>query len=210
MAHAACQNCRVADHDAVAPSSESPQPNGAPPPSCEAATSPAPVTIEDRNRYGLLLDKAAERGLLTAADYEARLRDLGEATSTEEMLAIVTDLPAFARPMASSAGRRGSRPPTPPGAHPLAGSPAPATGVTRSQRRRPWVMLVVLVVVVVLTLVVLGLSVGHLHRSPPTGDPRSSARVSAQRPSPLRNCSSSAAISSPLGSSTSSTGASGS
>ena len=32
-----------------------------------------------------LLDRAAERGLLSPYDYEARLRDLAEATSIEEM-----------------------------------------------------------------------------------------------------------------------------
>jgi hypothetical protein len=130
-----------------------------------------------RNRYGLLLDKALERGLLTASDYEVRLRDLAEATSTEEMLAIVTDLPAFARATASSARRRGSRPPSEPAVHPLAASPAPTLGPARSHPRPgSWLILVVLVLVVVVTLVVLGLSVTHLHRSP-TGDPRPLARV---------------------------------
>ncbi len=177
MAHPACDNCRVADHDAGTPLSETPPPNGASPPSRETGTSPPPVTDEDRNRYGLLLDKALERGLLTASDYEVRLGDLAEATSTEEMLAIVTDLPAFARPTASSARRRGSRSPTEPVAHRLAAGPAPTLGPTRSHPRPGlWLALVVFVLVVVVTLVVLGLSATHLHRSP-TGDPRRLARA---------------------------------
>lgn len=135
------------------------------------------ITDQDRNRFGLLLDKAFERGLLTAADYEVRLRDLAEATSTGEMLAIVTDLPAFARATASTPGRRGSRSLTELGGGSLAASPAPTLGAARSDGRPgPWLMLAVLVLVVVVTLVVLGLSIAHLHRSP-TGDPRPPARV---------------------------------
>jgi hypothetical protein len=167
----------VADHDAGTPLSETPPPNGALPPSRETATPLPPVTDQDRNRYGLLLDKALERGLLTAADFEIRQRDLAEATSTEEMVAIVTDLPAFARATASSARRRGRRSPTEPGGNPAAASPALTLGPARSHPRTvPWLILVALVLVVVATLVVLGLSVSHLHRSP-TGDPRPLARV---------------------------------
>jgi hypothetical protein len=118
----------VADHDAGTPLSETPPSNGTLPTSRGTATPAPPVTDQDRNRYGLLLDKALERGLLTTSDYEVRLRDLAEATSTEEMLAIVTDLPAFARATASSAWRRGSRSPTEPGGQPLAASPPPTLG----------------------------------------------------------------------------------
>jgi hypothetical protein len=177
VAHPACDNYRVADHDAGTPLSETPSSDGAWSTSRETATPAPPATDQDRNRYGLLLDKALERGLLTASDYQVRLRDLAEATSTDEMLAIVTDLPAFARATASSASRRGSRSPTEPGGHRLAVSPARTLGPARSQPRPgPWLILVVLVLVVVVALVVLGLSISHLHRSP-IGEPRPLARV---------------------------------
>jgi hypothetical protein len=177
--HPACENRRVADHDAGAPLSEMPSSNGAPSPFRDTAAPPLAVSDQDRHRYGLLLDKALERGLLTNADYEVRLRDLAEATSTEQMLAIVTDLPAFARATAtaSSARRRRSRSPVAPEGSPLADSPVPNVGaVSDHSRSGPWLILIVLVVVVVVTLVVLALSVTHLHRSP-TGDPGPLARV---------------------------------
>ena len=177
MRHPAWENCRVADHDAGAPLSEMPPPNDAPPPHQDMVTPLAAVTDQDRNRYGLLLDKALERGLLTNGDYEVRLRDLAEATSPEEMLAIVTDLPAFTRASASSASRRRSRSVPEPDGLPLPNSPAPTVGAVSSHSRTgPWLILVVLVLVVVVTLVVLGLSVTHLHRSP-TGDPGPLARA---------------------------------
>jgi len=71
------------------------------------------ITDEVRIRYGLLLDRAAERGLLEPADYEVRLRALAGATTTEQMVDIVAELPAF----------------TPP---PSRGSPAGALGAGRS------------------------------------------------------------------------------
>ena len=56
------------------------------------------VTDDDRNRYGLLLDRAAERGLLSAHDYQSRLGELAAATSIDQMTMIVSDLPAFTVP----------------------------------------------------------------------------------------------------------------
>jgi hypothetical protein len=53
------------------------------------------VTDEDRNRYGVLLDHAAERGLLSPGDYQARLADVASATSLDELKRIVTELPVF-------------------------------------------------------------------------------------------------------------------
>ena len=70
-----------------------------PPPAPEASTQTDPVEVitdEERTRYGLLLDSAAERGLLDPADYEIRLRELAEATTTAQMTDIVAELPAFA------------------------------------------------------------------------------------------------------------------
>ena len=53
------------------------------------------MTDEDRNRFGILLDHASERGLLTPLEYEFRLSELAEATSMDELRRIVTELPAF-------------------------------------------------------------------------------------------------------------------
>ncbi len=54
-----------------------------------------PVTDEERNRFGRLLDAAAEQGLLSPADYQARLVQIAAAPSTAELQRIVTDIPAF-------------------------------------------------------------------------------------------------------------------
>ena len=115
-----------------------------------------PVTDEDRNRFGALLDRAAERGLLSPTDYESRLRDLAAATTTEEMVAIVTDLPVLRT--SPSAGGGSGRP---------AVSSARAAATEPGSRR--WLTLAVLVAVVVVSLVVLGLVVSHLHRTSPSG-----------------------------------------
>ena len=111
------------------------------------------MTDEERNRYGALLDRAAERGLLSPHEYELRLADLAGATTTGEMREIVTELPVFsaptgARPSRGPSGRR------PPGA---GGSPAPG-----HRRSSPWLVLIVLVVVVVAALAFLALYAHHV------------------------------------------------
>jgi hypothetical protein len=123
-----------------------------------------PVTDEDRHRYGLLLDRAAERGLLTPYEYELRLGDLASATTVESMQRIVTELPAFTAPAATpsrgSSRRRG-------GASMASGSlGSPATS---SPRASPWLLLVVLVVVVVASLAFLTVYVHHVVHTHPTG-----------------------------------------
>jgi hypothetical protein len=94
------------------------------------------VTDEERNRYGILLDRAAERGLLSPHEYELRLGDLAVATTTEQMREIVTELPIFTAPNAArtSPGAAGRRP---------AGAALPGPGHRRSS---PWLVLVILVV----------------------------------------------------------------
>ncbi len=117
------------------------------------------VTDEDRNRYGLLLDRAAERGLISPYDYEARLRDLAEATSIEQMNRIVTELPAFTPTPATparSAARRGRRPST------LSGAGVPTTSRDRSS---PWLLLVIVVAVMIVSLVVLVIFADHAVRT---------------------------------------------
>ena len=127
------------------------------------------VTDEERTRYGLLLDRAAERGLLDPTEYEVRLRELAEATSTARMLEIVTELPAFTLPAATAART------------PRSVRTKPAAPGTGGQRRRGtvWVVLAVVVVIAVVSLVVLALSVERLSRTHDSG--QSSPPVATQR-----------------------------
>ncbi len=53
------------------------------------------VSDDDRNRYGVLLDHAAERGLLSPTEYRETTGQLAEAPSIEDLQRIVTELPAF-------------------------------------------------------------------------------------------------------------------
>jgi Domain of unknown function (DUF1707) len=119
------------------------------------------ITDEERNRYGSLLDRAAERGLLEPSEYEVRLRELAQATSTEEMMQIVTELPVF-------------NPSTP--------SPAPkkarsarhgeVRGVAQPGSRRQmtlWALMGLLVVVAVASLVFLAVSAERLTHRPGHG-----------------------------------------
>ena len=83
----------------------------------------APVTDEDRTTFGLLFDRAAERGLLTQSEYQLRLGELAEATSRDEMRRIVTELPVFVTPPPMARSRRGRKP-----AFPAAGRSAVVDG----------------------------------------------------------------------------------
>jgi Domain of unknown function (DUF1707) len=111
----------------------------------------APVSDDDRQRYGVLLDKAAERGLLGPADYEVRLGELSTATSVDQMRRIVTELPAFSAPTGPlTTGRpRGARP-----------------GRSRTAQ---WVLLALVVVVVVASMVFFALYAQHLVHNHHTG-----------------------------------------
>jgi Domain of unknown function (DUF1707) len=135
----------------------SPEPRPSPPDTGGQPPDGGVVTDEVRNRYGVLLDRAAERGLLSPHEYELRLGDLAAATTTEQMKEIVTELPIFTAPKAarSSAGASGRRPAG------AAVSPGPG------HRSSPWLVLVILVVVVVAALAVLALYAHHVvgHRA---------------------------------------------
>jgi hypothetical protein len=125
-----------------------------------AEVDPPVVSDEDRQRYGILLDRAAERGLLGTYDYEVRLGELAAATSIDQMREIVTDLPVFNVPPAtSSPGRFRSLPVG-------AGSLRPPTVASPVKKRaHSWVPLVVVVCALVASLVFLALYVQHLtHR----------------------------------------------
>ncbi len=142
-----------------------------PPPPVHVPGGPAPVSDADRNRYGALLDRAAERGLLDAAEYQVRLVALAEATTLEQMHRIVTELPVFSAPPAKQrsgrAGRLRRAPhpvsplPVPPGGEPVAAVTGPtAAGVPA--HRNSWLVLVALVAVLVVSLVVLAVVAAHL------------------------------------------------
>jgi hypothetical protein len=109
----------------------------------------AGVTDDDRQRYGLLLDRAAERGLLDTAEYQHRLGDLAAATTIDQMKTIVTELPVFATPGATP--RRTSTRSTS-----LSSSLAQGGGSKR------WLVLALIVIVVVAAMAFLAVYSHHL------------------------------------------------
>jgi hypothetical protein len=136
------------------------------------------VTDEDRNRYGHLLDRAAERGLIGPSDYEVRLRDLAEATTIEELNRIVTELPAFG-PAPATAPRSGSRA----GAGRALGSGGVGVPVRSRRRSSPWLLLVIVVAIMAASLVLLAIFAEHFARTRNSGLPSVTAvgAVSALR-----------------------------
>jgi hypothetical protein len=127
-------------------------------------TQTAPVTDEDRNRFGTLLDHAAERGLLDPREYELRLGELASATSIDQMREIVTELPILSTPpaLAAARGKRGL------GRTALTGPvTAGPSGVT--PRSSPWLILVVVVVLVVAALVFVAVYATHVVHSRTSG-----------------------------------------
>lgn len=110
---------------------------------------------DERTSYGRLLDRAAERGLLTSAEYQVRLRLLAEATTDDEMRQIVTELPVLdgadrSSKQTGSAGRV-----LPPG-----GALAPSA--TPRRRSSPWFVLAAMVLVLVVALVFFAVYADHL------------------------------------------------
>ncbi len=167
--------------------------------------SPEQVTDEDRNRFGMLLDSAAERGLLSAADYEVRLGLVAEATSREELQRLVTELPVFGVSTSSSSSAAtledAARPrsPTPGLARiiddPTAWTLPPVTRPRGSGRGRgptrasQWVVLALVVVILAVAMVVLTLMVGHLaptHGRIGTGQALATGQAIGLQFSPLR------------------------
>jgi len=140
------------------------------------------VTDEDRNRFGVLLDHAAERGLLTPVEYQARLGELADATSMDELRRIVTELPVFNAPAMvdrSKGSKSRTRSRVTPVAAPVPGvygDPGSWTSLTpatvRRGRANPWLVLVIVVAVLLVAMVVLGLlaaRVSHTSGTGPTG-----------------------------------------
>jgi len=153
-----------------------------------------PVTDDDRNRFGALLDAGAERGLLSPPEYQARLVEVAEATSVAELQRIVTELPAF-----SSLSGGGSTAPS------VVSDPAmgqPATGgapsapdldailwagrtpaVGRRNGNTHWVLLAIVVAVLLIALVALGLVAAHLVQTHGAGTASAVfGRLSSPRP----------------------------
>ena len=142
------------------------------------------VTDEVRNRFGVLLDHAAERGLLSPAEYQVRLVELADATSVDQLQRIVTELPAFGG--SATPGTVGGVPVPVPGepvgpatvpGRPVGPSPDPSAAAPeldaalwasltpatpRRNRGNPWVILIVLVAVLMAALVGLALVAGHV------------------------------------------------
>ena len=160
-------------HDAVSPR---------PVPEAGFGAGPPAVTDDERNRYGALLDAAAERGLLSPTEYQARLGEVAEAPSVAELQRIVTELPAFGIPTAAAAGRRspewrlgrcdrfdGRRPSAPDlDAILWAGR---TQAVARRDRGNQWIVLAVVVGVLLVALVALGLVAAHLTHTHGAGTP---------------------------------------
>jgi transposase len=114
------------------------------------------VSDYDRTRYGLLLDRAAERGLLRAYDYQVKLGELAEATTIDQMKTIVTDFPALTTPPTV---------PRPTGSKRSSAAVPPVVDLAAAGGRRrssPWVLLGVLVFVVLASIVFFYLYAEHL------------------------------------------------
>jgi hypothetical protein len=152
-----------------------------PVPDLSVGTVPGGVSDEDRNRYGVLLDHAAERGLLSAPDYQVRLAELADATSIEQLQRIVTEFPAFGGAAATPA--RTAPPAAVPTATPgdptrpvpVPGTPTPEldaalwASLTPASPRRPggnpWLILTIVIVILVVALVSLALVAAHVAHS---------------------------------------------
>jgi hypothetical protein len=133
---------------------------------------PPAVSDADRNRFGALLDAAAERGLLSPTEYQARLGEVADATSLAELQRIVTELPAFGAP--STVGNAGDGAPAV-GAGGDASTGVPAApdldailwagrtrAVARRDRGNQWLVLALVVAVLLVALVAMGLVAAHL------------------------------------------------
>ena len=137
------------------------------------------MTDEDRTRYGVLLDRAAERGLLAPYDYEMRLRDVASATTIEQMNRIVTELPAFTRLAgATGATARNNRSPSDPR---ISSNRPPFSAVAQQRRARLWLMVAIVTVVAVASLLFLSIYTRHVVHNRNSGLPVITQPVSGLR-----------------------------
>jgi hypothetical protein len=114
------------------------------------------VSDDDRTRYGLLLDRAAERGLLSSYDYQVKLGELAEATTIDQMKTIVTDLPALTPPPTAT------RPTSSKRSSAAVVQEVGLAAVGGRRRSSPWVLLGVLVFVVLASIVFFYVYAEHL------------------------------------------------
>ncbi len=141
-----------------------------PPAPLDGQSCPPPsggISDEERTGYGLLLDRAAERGLLDSTEYQHRLEELAAATTVEEMNRIVTELPVLTSPRTSTPPATRPRRPSRPA--PSKTTPGGAVAVVPQRRLALWVVMAVLVLVAVASLVIVALSVDRLSRSHNSG-----------------------------------------
>jgi hypothetical protein len=129
------------------------------PPSTVDADRPM-VSDDDRTRYGLLLDRAAERGLLSAYDYQVKLGELADATSIDQMNMIVSHVPALTVPPSPTRSTRSKR-----STAAVGSGVALAAGPDGRRRSSPWVLLGVLVFVVLASIVFFYVYAEHLVHS---------------------------------------------
>jgi len=144
------------------------------------------VTDDERNRYGALLDAAAERGLLTPTEYEARLGEVAMATSVVELRRIVTELPAFGASTESrttdgsvpGSAAAPDRTPTAPDLDALLWA-GRTQAVSRRNKGNQWLVLALVVAVLLVALVALGLVAAHVVHSHSTGAAAASRAAAA-------------------------------
>ena len=128
------------------------------------------MSDDERNRYGVLLDHAAERGLLSPTEYRVRMGELADAPSVEVLQRIVTELPAFdPSGTPTAAPVRSFRPELPSAAYvPDPGaldSTLWANRTAETSRRssgHSWLVLAVLIVVLLVAMVTLALVAAHI------------------------------------------------
>ena len=148
-----------------------------PVPELDGAVATGTVTDEERNRFGRLLDTAAEQGLLSPADYQNRLAQVASAGSVADLQRIVTEIPAFGGPDPAP-GSAGAGP-ADIDALLWAGR---TQAVVRRERGNRWLALALVVAVLVVALVGLGLAAAHLvHTHAAVGGPALVARLSSLR-----------------------------
>jgi hypothetical protein len=150
-----------------------PDPTGG---SSHIAVDSGTVTDEDRTRYGVLLDRAAERGLLAPYDYEMRLRDLASATTIEQMNRIVTELPVLTR--AAGATPRNDRSPSDPR---ISSNRPPSSAAAQQRRARMWLMVTIVMVVAIASLLFLSIYTRHVVHNRNSGLPVMTQPVSGLR-----------------------------
>lgn len=126
----------------------------------------AKVTDEDRHLFGALLDRAAERGLLSSEEYALRLGELATATSFEQMREIVTDFPQHSTALSAAGAKKLSKSSRSQSAEDalLAMHGLGQLGPSRHSRqaRSPWLLLAIVLVLFVVAMVLFSIYAEHV------------------------------------------------